>query len=101
MGERAVGQKGESRGFSYTSERTCGRKSFRISIIYENDPPDRFEDLLQKVSGVIQRSDTVMGEAIPARVKLELVLPYLATGNSYCSLSHFFRVSKPALLVHP
>jgi hypothetical protein len=59
--------------------------------------PDRFEELLQKVSGVIQRSDTVMREAIPARVMLELVLSYLATGNSYRSLSHFFRVSKPAI----
>jgi hypothetical protein len=59
--------------------------------------PDRFEELLQKVSGVIQRSDTVMRGAIPATVKLELVLSYLATGNNYRSLSHFFGVSKSAI----
>jgi hypothetical protein len=63
--------------------------------------PDRFEELLQKVSGVIQRSDTVMREAIPARVKLELVLSYLATGNSYRSLSHFFSLQTSYIFVHP
>jgi hypothetical protein len=38
---------------------------------------------------------TLMREAIHARVKLELVLSYLATGNSYRSLTHL--VSIPAV----
>lgn len=59
--------------------------------------PDQFEFLLSKVSPRIQRGDTNMRSAIPAKIKLELTLSYLATGNSYRSLSHFFRVSKPAI----
>lgn len=59
--------------------------------------PDQFEFLLQKISHIIQREDTIMRTAIPARIKLELTLCFLDTGNSNRSLSHFFRVSKPAI----
>ena len=40
-----------------------------------------------------------MRPAIPAKIKLELSLSFLATGNSYRSLSHFFRVSKAAISI--
>lgn len=59
--------------------------------------PDQFEFLLQKISHLIQKEDTIMRTAIPAKIKLELTLSFLATGNSYRSLSHFFRVWKPAI----
>lgn len=36
---------------------------------------------------------------IPVKIKLEVTLSFLATGNSYRSLSHFFRVSKSAISV--
>jgi hypothetical protein len=42
-----------------------------------------FEILLNKVHQNIQRSNTTMREAIPVRVKLQVTLSYLATGNSY------------------
>jgi len=61
--------------------------------------PEQFEFLLQKISPKIQRDDTVMRPAIPEKIKLELTLSFLATGNSYRSLSHFFRVSKAAISI--
>lgn len=59
--------------------------------------PIQFESLLTKLSPRIQRKDTHLRPAIPAKIKLEVTLSYLATGNSYLSLSHFFRVSKSAI----
>lgn len=61
--------------------------------------PDQFEFLFQKISAKIQREDTIMRPAIPAKIKLELTLSFLATGNSYRSLSHLFRVSKAAISI--
>ncbi|CAK1602310.1 unnamed protein product [Parnassius mnemosyne] len=54
---------------------------------------DQFEFLLKKVQGL----DTNMSVAIPANIKLEVTLSFLATGSSYRMLSHFYRVSKPAI----
>lgn len=58
--------------------------------------PTTFEILLNKVHQKIQRSNTIMREAIPARVKLQVTLSYLATGNSYRNLQQSFRVSRAA-----
>lgn len=59
--------------------------------------PINFQDLLSLVESNIRRQDTLMRDSIPANVKLEITLSFLATGNSYRSLSHMFRVSKPAI----
>ncbi|XP_022181356.1 putative nuclease HARBI1 [Myzus persicae] len=59
--------------------------------------PTTFEILLNKVHQKIQRSNTIMREAIPARVKLQVTLSYLATGNSYRNLQQSFRVSRAAI----
>lgn len=59
--------------------------------------PGNFEDLLRMVSPSIQRQDTILRDAIPARVKLELTLNFLASGSSYSTLSHLFRVPKPSI----
>lgn len=59
--------------------------------------PVDFEKLLELVTPKIKREDTLMRDAILPRVKLEVTLNFLATGNSYRSLSHFFRVSTPAI----
>ncbi|XP_050314914.1 putative nuclease HARBI1 [Anthonomus grandis grandis] len=56
-----------------------------------------FDVLLKKISPAIQRSDTTMRMALPARTKLEITLSYLATGNSYRNLQQQFRVSRPAI----
>jgi hypothetical protein len=39
-----------------------------------------------------------MRDAIPLRIKLEVTLSFLATGNSYRNLQHLFWVSKVAIL---
>ncbi|XP_050302766.1 putative nuclease HARBI1 [Anthonomus grandis grandis] len=59
--------------------------------------PASFDVLLKKISPAIQRSDTTMRMALPARTKLEITLSYLATGNSYRNLQQQFRVSRPAI----
>ncbi|XP_046684556.1 uncharacterized protein LOC124370312 [Homalodisca vitripennis] len=59
--------------------------------------PIKFNELLDMVSDKIKREDTMMREAIPSRLKLEVTLNFLATGNNYRSLSHFFRISIPAI----
>ncbi|KAJ8865822.1 hypothetical protein PR048_033344 [Dryococelus australis] len=59
--------------------------------------PEQFEELLFMVYPIIQRSDAVVREALSARIKLEILLTYLATGTNFRILSAFFRVSKSAI----
>lgn len=59
--------------------------------------PENFQILLDLVTPKIEKQDTQMRDAIPPKIKLEVTLNFLATGNSYRSLQHFFRVSKPAI----
>lgn len=59
--------------------------------------PANFDKLLEMVTQKINRQDTLMRDAISPRVKLEVTLVFLATGNNYRSLSHFFRVSKSTI----
>ena len=54
--------------------------------------PESFETLLNLIAPVIQRTDTKLRDAIPAWVKVEVTLNFLATGNSYRTLQHFFRL---------
>lgn len=54
----------------------------------------QFYYLLDKVGSSIQRQNTAMRNAIPARTKLEIALKYLATGDSLGTLSQLFRVPK-------
>jgi hypothetical protein len=57
----------------------------------------KFESLLEMISPFIQKCNTVLRDAIPARLKLEITLNFLATENSYRTLQHMFRVSKPSI----
>ena len=59
--------------------------------------PAKFESLLKLIAPVIQRSNTMQRDAIPARLKLEVTLNFLATGNSYRTLQHMFRIPKPTI----
>lgn len=61
------------------------RKVMRISV-------EQFNELLSLVEHEITKKNTPMREAISARIKLEIALRYLATGDSYQSLSLIFRV---------
>jgi hypothetical protein len=51
-----------------------------------------FHELLSLVEGTIQRQNTSMRNALSAVVKLQVTLRYLATGDSFKSLSLLFRV---------
>ncbi|KAG5880109.1 hypothetical protein JTB14_011612 [Gonioctena quinquepunctata] len=56
-----------------------------------------FHYLLRLVSSKIQRSDTNMREALPAKLKVEVTLQYLATGDSFKSLEYLFGVPKSSI----
>lgn len=58
---------------------------------------DKFEELLQKVSPFIQKKNTLLRDALPARLKLQVVLRYLATGDSFPSLYALYRVPKNSI----
>ena len=51
-----------------------------------------FRELLGLVEQQIQKADTYMRAALSAELKLQITLRYLATGDSFKSLSYFFRV---------
>lgn len=49
---------------------------------------EKEEDLDEKmvtkeITGTIQRSDTILRNVIAARIKLQITLSFLATGNSF------------------
>lgn len=51
-----------------------------------------FENILCLTRSMIQKQDTNMRMALPAKLKLEITLRYLATGDSFKSLQYLFRV---------
>lgn len=52
----------------------------------------KFEELLELVTPIIRKSNTIMRQAISCKTKLEITLRYLATGDSLKSLQYLFRV---------
>ncbi|KAJ8940778.1 hypothetical protein NQ314_010588 [Rhamnusium bicolor] len=58
---------------------------------------ENFGALLNLVSDMITKSDTIMRQALPVRLKLEITLTYLTTGSSTVFLEIFYRVSKSAI----
>lgn len=56
-----------------------------------------FEMILNCVTPLIEKQDTILREAIPARDRLTLTLRFLATGDSFKSLSFLFRISQPSI----
>ncbi|XP_068082892.1 uncharacterized protein [Anabrus simplex] len=61
--------------------------------------PSKFQELLELVEPLIKKQDTKMREAIPCKIKLEITLRYLATGDSFRSLALLFRVSHNSISV--
>ncbi|KAK3107504.1 hypothetical protein FSP39_016061 [Pinctada imbricata] len=53
---------------------------------------ENFDELLSLVSPMIKKKDTIMRESITAAERLSLTLRYLASGDSYPSLSYLFRI---------
>lgn len=58
---------------------------------------DNFDLLLGFVSPLIERKNTIFREAISPRERLMITLRYLATGETFKSLSYMFRVSQPCI----
>lgn len=48
---------------------------------------EKFNELLRLVEPHISKADTLMRKVVPARVKLEITLQFLASGDSYQSLT--------------
>ena len=55
--------------------------------------PAMFKELLARVGSRIEKEDTFWRRALDPGLKLVITLRYLATGNSYRSLMHGFRVA--------
>lgn len=58
---------------------------------------NNFHQLLNRITHHVQRRDTVMREAIPAKMKLEAVISFLVTGSTQRFLQHFYRISKTTI----
>lgn len=84
-------------GFSTTllsETREEDPKSFRNFLRMS---PEKFDELLILVKPYLTKNDTTFREAIPVKLKLEVVLAYLATGCSFGMLEACFRVPKPTI----
>jgi len=53
-----------------------------------------FYSLLGIVEPMITKQNIRFRESVPAEMKLEITLTYLATGDSFMSLMYLFKVSK-------
>uniref|UniRef100_A0A8D8TUQ0 Nuclease HARBI1 n=1 Tax=Cacopsylla melanoneura TaxID=428564 RepID=A0A8D8TUQ0_9HEMI len=54
----------------------------------------KFDELLLKIENKIKKKDTFMREAILPKLKLQITLRYLATGDSFQTLAFTYRVPK-------
>uniref|UniRef100_A0A1B6KX11 Transposase Helix-turn-helix domain-containing protein n=1 Tax=Graphocephala atropunctata TaxID=36148 RepID=A0A1B6KX11_9HEMI len=56
-----------------------------------------FEYIIGMIGHKIERKNTTFRDAIPVREKLAVTLRFLASGDSYQSLSYLFKISKSAI----
>ena len=59
--------------------------------------PDNFNEFLKLIDRDIQKQNTHLRDAIPAKIKLAATFRFLATGSNYADLQHLFRVHKSTL----
>jgi hypothetical protein len=57
--------------------------------------PEKFDELLVMIEPSVRKKDTAMRMAVPTRTKLEIILRYLASGDSFRTLHHLYRVPAP------
>ena len=86
---------------------THGGSALLLKELYAEDPaeyctclrmsPECFDTLHALIASAIHRRYILMRDAIPSRIKLQVTLSFLATGNSYRNLQHLFWVSKAAI----
>lgn len=53
-----------------------------------------FEYLLKKIGPMIQKQNTNMRKSFPIQERLAVTLRFLATGDSFTSLSYLFKMSR-------
>jgi len=58
-----------------------------------------FEYILNKIGPDITKLDTNMRKAIPAQERLAITLRFLASGDSFVSLSYLFKVSNQCISI--
>jgi hypothetical protein len=56
---------------------------------------EKFDELLVVIGHSVLKKDTAMRMAVPTRTKLEITLRYLASGDSFRTLHHLYRVPAP------
>ena len=59
--------------------------------------PDNFGESLQLVQPEIQKQNTKLHEAIPAKVELAATISFLVTGSNYADLQYILRVHKSTI----
>jgi hypothetical protein len=59
--------------------------------------PSEIEFLINLIGEKISKKDTAFRKAISVQEKLALTLRFLASGDSYVSLKHLFKISKQAI----
>lgn len=91
---------------NWLQKKSSGATNMIMKELYYQDPreyqavmlaPSQSEVLLNLIAPNIQRSDTFMREAIPAKVKLEVTLTFLASGMTFRMWSVLYRVSKASI----
>lgn len=55
---------------------------------------EKFNELLFRVQDRIVKTDTVMRQALSPKLKLQVTLRYLSTGDSFLTLASIYRVPK-------
>ncbi|XP_039282796.1 uncharacterized protein LOC120351026 [Nilaparvata lugens] len=58
---------------------------------------EAFNSILKKISRKIHKADTLMRQAIPARLKLQSFCEYVVTGCTFSSLERLFHVSATSI----
>lgn len=72
----------------------------RDADLYENFvrmSGEDFDFLLELVTPLIQKQDTILRKSISAGGRLALTLRYLATGESFSSLQYLFKISQSSI----
>lgn len=57
----------------------------------------QFDELLGMVDQMLSKQDTTLRMVIPVTTKLEIILRYLATGDSFKSVEYLFRVPETTI----
>ncbi|KAF7272115.1 hypothetical protein GWI33_015079 [Rhynchophorus ferrugineus] len=91
----------------FKSRKTCSESQLMTNLQVEMEyglfnnfcrmSAKEFEWLLNAIGPEITKQNTNYREAIPTKERLAITLRFLASGDSYTSLSHLFKISKQAI----